>query len=280
MNHRYSERTCATIRTGRLPSSGGGCSINVPRLRLPARSRASETPERFICDRERSDLSELSPAADRLAPISCLKFAVDVLEVRTRSGAPLSAASAGASACRAFVTSPAASHACASVTAASSEVSRAALSAAASAAPISPATTYARDSTRLSHCSSQAGTDHPDRALATICTATLPRPSASSPHAAGRQATAPISLSGLTSRAASTCLSRLHASCSSWCSRCTQASATSAAGRGAGGCCSPAARAAVARVASFAAWRSRRAKPPPGRAAPGSRLVRTPRPKR
>lgn len=31
---------------------------------------------------EQSDLSELSPAADRLAPISCLKFAVDVLEVR------------------------------------------------------------------------------------------------------------------------------------------------------------------------------------------------------
>ena len=41
---------------------------------------------------------------------------------------------------------------------------------------MSPAAAHARDSARLSLCSSQAGTDHPDRALATICAATVGAP--------------------------------------------------------------------------------------------------------
>ena len=62
-------------------------------------------------------------------------------------------------------------HACARVTAASGEVSPPARPAAASAAGMSPAAACARDSARLSLWSSQAGTDHPDRALAMICAA-------------------------------------------------------------------------------------------------------------
>ena len=75
-----------------------------------------------------------------------------------------------------FWASPAAAHARASVTAASGEVSGPARSAAASAAWMSPAAAYARDSARLSLWSSQAGTDHPDRALAKICAAAAARP--------------------------------------------------------------------------------------------------------
>ena len=86
--------------------------------------------------------------------------------------------------------SPAASHACASATAASGEASRPARSAAATAAGMSPAAAYARDSSRVSRCSSQAGTDHPDRALAIICAAASPCPSASAAarrHQAGHR---------------------------------------------------------------------------------------------
>ena len=132
-------------------------------------------------------------------------------------------------------------------------------SAAASAAWMLPAIRYACDSARLSFCSSQAGTDQPDRALAMNCAATSARPSARAARAAARQATAPISLSGLAPRAASTCLSRLCVSRISLRSRCTQASATGAAGLGcwAGDRCRPSVRATVAWAASFAARRSR-----------------------
>ena len=78
---------------------------------------------------------------------------------------------------------------CASVTAASGELSQPARLAAASAASMSPAAASARDSARLSVCSSHAGTAPPDRALATNCAATSARPSARLSHAATRQAT-------------------------------------------------------------------------------------------
>ena len=61
---------------------------------------------------------------------------------------------------------------------------------------MSPAAAYACDSTRLSRWSSQAGTGHPDRALATLSATAAARPWARPPYAAASQATALISLSG------------------------------------------------------------------------------------
>src|SRR2546423_1743436 len=188
--------------------------------------------------RATSDQPELSRAADRLAAVSRRQFAVDALEVRLDrvDGDVHLACNLGGGQHPRRV----AEHFALTFAELIDDDGRhlrgggfaSRRQALAGAAGMPPAAARARDSTGVSLCSSHGGTDHPHRAFAAISAATVGWPSARSPIAAARQATALTSLSGLALRAAWACVSRLPASRGSLRSRCTQASATSAAGSG------------------------------------------------